>query len=90
MPLAVYRGHVLHELWEDEDEPSEGWTFCLAGPMGNDARAWLSPRARLIWTLEAASHFEAMTRYYERMGWGVYSTDFPEVDKQSYADRGWE
>lgn len=29
-------------------------------------------------------------RYYERMGWGVYSTDFPEVDKQSYADRGWE
>jgi hypothetical protein len=41
-------------------------------------------------TVEAESHFEAMTLYYERQGWGTYTTDFPEVDKQTYRERGWE
>ena len=43
-----------------------------------------------MWTIEAASHFEAMTMYYEHMGWGEYRTDFLEIDQQTYADRGWE
>jgi hypothetical protein len=30
-----------------------------------------------------------MTLYYEHIGWGVYTTDFPEIDRQTYADRGW-
>ena len=50
---------VLHELWDDPG--SEGrFTFCLSGPHGEQARARLSPGARLVWTVEAASHFEAM------------------------------
>jgi hypothetical protein len=43
-----------------------------------------------VWTVEASSHFEAMTLYYEHMGWGQYTTDFPDLDRRTYADRGWE
>jgi hypothetical protein len=58
--------------------------------MGDDARGLLGPTAKLAWTVEAASHVEAMTLYYEHMGWGTYTTDFPEIDRQTYRDRGWE
>jgi hypothetical protein len=75
---------VLHELW---DEGDEGLTFCLAGPMGDGARRLLGAGARIV---EARSHFEAMSRYHEHMGWGEYSTDYPEFDMQPYSERGWE
>ena len=78
---------MLHELWAEEDGEQ---TLCLAGPMGDDARRLLGPTARLVWTVEAKSHFEVMTLYYEHMGWGTYTTDFPDVDHQTYAERGWE
>ncbi len=58
--------------------------------MGDDARKALELGSRLVWTVEAASHFEAMTKYYAHMGWGEYTTDFPDIDKQTYAERGWE
>jgi hypothetical protein len=80
---------MLHELWEDPDDDGR-WTFVFAGPMGDDARAWLGSRARLTWTVEASSHFEAMTLYYEHQGWAPYTTDFPEEDRQPYAELGWE
>jgi hypothetical protein len=83
----VYARQVLHELW---DEGDDGRTFCLAGPMGADARRLLGAGARLVWTVEARSHFEAMTLYHKHLGWGEYSTDYPEIDKQTYAERGWE
>ena len=78
---------MLHELW---DEGQDGQTFCLAGPKGDEARQMLGPAARKVWTVEAASHFEAMRLYYEHMGWGEYTTDFAELDRQTYAERGWE
>jgi hypothetical protein len=71
-----YGSIVLHELWDDGEN---GQTFCLAGPMGNYARAMLGPHARLSWTVDAASHFEAMTRYYDHMGWHVH--DRPELGR---------
>lgn len=61
----AYVEPVLHELWDDGDE---GQTFCLAGHHGDQARTLLSPRAKLVWTVEAQSHLEAMTLYYEHMG----------------------
>jgi hypothetical protein len=64
---------LKHELWEESG--GEELTFCLAGPHGDDARKLLSPDAKLIWTVEAGSHFEAMTAYYKFMGWGEYTTD---------------
>jgi len=74
---------MLHELWIE----STGQTFCLAGPNGDAARALLEPGARLTWTVNADSHFEAMTKYYEHMVWGTYKSDFPEIDSQPYVQR---
>ena len=76
---------MLHEL----SVHSEGQDFCLAGPRGDEQRALMPPDARLVWTVEATSHFEAMTLYYEHMDWGEYTTDLPEYDRRTYADWGW-
>ena len=48
---------LQHELWVEQD----GQTFCLAGPMGDDARRLLAPGAQLVWQVEADSHFQDMT-----------------------------
>jgi hypothetical protein len=73
---------LIHELWED---PDGLWTFCPAGPKGKAARDNLPPTSRLVWTVEADSHFAAMTAYYRRQGWGEYSTEHPQ-DFDSYPD----
>lgn len=65
-------------------------SFRLAGPMGDGQRALHGDGAELVWTVEAASHFEAMTLFYEHMGWGLYTTEYPEIDRETYASRGWE
>lgn len=83
---------MLHELWEDpadDDGYGPSLTFCLTGPRGDAARSLLSASARLTWTVEAESHFEALTLYYEHMGWGTYTTD-QEWDHRTYAEHGWE
>lgn len=72
---------LKHELWEDNG--GKEYTFCLAGSQGDAARRLLTPDAKLIWTVEAGSHFEAMTKYYKFMNWGEYRTD-QEWDKQPY------
>lgn len=77
---------MRHELWM---EPDGEQTFCLAGPHGEGGRALLHPDAKLVWVVEAESHFGAMSKYYEYMGWGVYTSDFPEQDKITYEQLGW-
>jgi len=74
---------LKHELWEEGGGTE--LTFCLAGPRGDGARKTLGPDAKLIWTVEAESHFEAMTLYHEFMGWGEYKTEW-EMDKQPYPE----
>ena len=66
---------LKHELWS---EPDGQWTFCLAGQMGNAARAALSANAQLVWTVHADSHYEAMSKYYKHQGWGEYTSAFVE------------
>jgi hypothetical protein len=73
---------MKHELWVD---PEGLDTFCLAGPKGDAARGLLPAGATLEWTVEAPSHFDAMTRYYAYRGHGRYTTDYPEIDMQPYA-----
>lgn len=83
---------MLHELWDDEPETESfggSQLFCLAGPEGDGARALLAPGATLVWTVEAGSHFEAMTLYYEYQGWGTYTTDW-EGSKDPYPATGSE
>ena len=46
--------------------------------------------AVLTWTVDADSHFEAMTKYYEHMDWGTYTTPWPDLDTQTYAEWGFE
>lgn len=65
------------------------YTFCLAGPRGDQARPALSPSAHLTWTAEADSHYQAITLYYEYMGWGTCTTG-QERDRRAYAEDGWE
>jgi hypothetical protein len=77
---------VLHELWVDRNGLD---TFCLAGPMGDGARALLERPAELVWSVEAGSHFEAMTLYYEFRNRGEYTSD-QAWDFVSYKDHGWE
>ena len=74
---------LVHELWVSDD--SEEFTFCLAGPGGESARATLKKNARLTWTCNAESYFEAMTKYYEHQGWGEYTSDFVQ-DRLRYID----
>ena len=74
---------LKHELWEEKE--GGGQTFCLAGSRGEDARNLLGPDAKLIWSVEAGSHFEAMTAYYKFMDWGEYTTD-QEWDMQPYPE----
>lgn len=78
---------MKHELWAESNGEQ---TFCLAGPHGDSVRALLSPGAIMVWETEAESHFEAMTQYWARMGWGPYTTDFPEQDRLTYRELGLE
>ena len=77
---------MQHELWL---EPDGEQTFCLAGAHGEGARALLHPDAKLVLVVEAESHFEAMSKYYQYMGWGSYTSDFSEQDKITYEQLGW-
>jgi hypothetical protein len=77
---------LLLEVWEnfgDEGEPLPALLY--AGPRGDASRRLLGSKARLIATIQAGSHFEAMTRYHELMGWGPYKTD-QACDYQPYPD----
>ncbi|SDO97672.1 hypothetical protein SAMN04489798_4350 [Pseudomonas arsenicoxydans] len=78
---------MKHELWL---EPDGRRMFCVAGIHGEEARSLLHADAQLIWQVEADSYFEAMTQYYSYMAWGKYQSDFPEQDKATYRELGWE
>jgi hypothetical protein len=56
---------LKHEVWIDTDGLE---MCCLAGPDGDEARGLLEPGAKLLWTFEAGSHFEAMTIYHQHLG----------------------
>jgi tRNA(Glu) U13 pseudouridine synthase TruD len=72
---------MKHELWVD---PEGLDTFCLSGPKGNAARELLPAGSTLEWTVEAKSHFEAMTRYYEYQRYGTYESEHHFLDNKLY------
>ena len=73
---------LIHEVWID----SEGLPgMCLAGPKGDGFRKLQGPGAKLIATIEASSHFEAMTKYNAMLGLDTYTTQF-ESDREIYPE----
>lgn len=76
---------MLHELWVD---PEGLDSFALSGSDGDAQRALLPEGSTLEWTVEAVSHFDAMTKYYEYRGLGRYTTPYPDFDNQTYEERG--
>jgi hypothetical protein len=64
-----------HELWKEEDADATEYAFFLS--RHRDMQQ-LGPNAQLIWTVDADSYAEAMTKYYEFMDWGKYKVMSPE------------
>ena len=74
---------LKHELWEAPDDTEA--TFCLSGPMGDDARKLMALGSKLIWTVMASSHFDAMTKYHQYKKWEPYKTEH-SWDREPYPD----
>jgi hypothetical protein len=71
---------IKHDIWQDP----EGLTcLCYSGKLGDESRSILEPKSKIIHSFYADSNFEAMTKYYEFMNWGVYTSEF-EMDKTPY------
>jgi|GEM_PF-378599 len=71
---------VKHDIWRDR----YGLTMlCFSGELGLEARTLLEPGSELIHSFYASSHFDAMTKYYEFMNWGIYETEH-ESDRIPY------
>jgi hypothetical protein len=65
-----------HEVWICGDgNPG----CCLAGLAGDGARQLFAEdgAARLVWTFEAGSHYEAMNKYHAYLGREPYTTHQP-------------
>jgi hypothetical protein len=71
---------IKHDIWKD----NEGLTsLILSGDLGVQGRSLLEKGSQIIYSFYADSHFDAMTKYYEFMGWAKYETEF-ELDKNPY------
>lgn len=69
---------LRHELWEQPSEDGQMLPgLCLAGPDGKGFRELLEPGARLVVTFEASCHFDAMSKYYQLVGYGEYVNEEP-------------
>ena len=73
----------LHEIWIDKNGLHG---CCLAGPEGEGFRNLLDQPAQKIHEFYASNHIEAMTYYYDYMGYGEYTTDFPDIDGREYEE----
>lgn len=71
---------LKHEAWYEADGT---WTFCFAGPMGDNARSLMNPKAVLSFIVWADSHFQAMATYNNILGWYPYETTH-KSDFQKY------
>jgi hypothetical protein len=71
------------ELWQSRGA-AIATTVCEVGPSGDQCRAMLEPDAELIWQFEGHSHLDTMQRYYDYMGFGIYASNFPDLDCEPY------
>lgn len=71
---------IKHDIWQD---PEELTMLCFSDELGEESRTILEPNSKIIHSFYADSHFDAMTKYYAFMDWGIYTTEF-EMDKEAY------
>jgi hypothetical protein len=77
--MAILR----HEVWVGADGLPG---CCLAGPDGEAARRLFAEGgAKLVWTFEACSHFDAMVKYHQYLGREPYTTEYAQ-DHEPYPD----
>jgi hypothetical protein len=76
---------LRHEIWR-EDGACTGITCCLAGPMGDQARAMLEPGAYLLQLFMAGSQFEAGTIRNRILGIEPYRSEWEALDSQPYPE----
>jgi hypothetical protein len=72
---------IKHEVWIN----NQGLTTLCRGDKRRDECRRLAQEedSKIIHAFYANSHFEAMTLYYQFMGWGEYTTTF-ESDELPY------
>jgi hypothetical protein len=85
MPTSAIHDHkLICQVWLDLNVDGQALPCLLyAGPRGDESRRLLSSKARLVQNISAHTHFEAMTIYYQLMGWGTYTTN-QAWDRQPY------
>jgi hypothetical protein len=71
---------IKHEVWANKGGLT---TLCYGGELGEESRSTLQGGEKLIYSFFANSHFDAMTKYYAFMNWGIYESAFDE-DKLPY------
>jgi hypothetical protein len=71
------------EVWQSKGD-SIATTVCEVGLRGDQCRSILAPDAKLIWKFEGYSHLDTMQRYYDFMGFGIYISEWPDLDCQPY------
>jgi hypothetical protein len=72
--------NIKHDIWRSKEELT---SLCYSDELGEESRSILEPDSEIIHSFYANSHFDAMTKYYEFMNWGIYETEF-EIDKVPY------
>lgn len=73
---------LYSEIWQ---EPDGCTSLLFSGQLGDQSRNLLADGSILLKTIFAKSHFEAMTIYWEFMGWGEYVCS-NEMDMQPYSE----
>jgi hypothetical protein len=76
---------LLHEIWR-ADGDCAAITCCLAGPMGDQARAMLEPGAYLLQVFWAGSQLEAGTIRNKILGFEPYRSEWEAIDNQPYPE----
>lgn len=59
-------------------------SVCPAGPAGEPCRAMNEPGSRLAHVYTASSELDQMQQYYDYMGFGIYTSHWPELAARPY------
>lgn len=69
----------LHDVWYCPDGHGNSLPACIPhGPDEDAARTLNEPGSEWVWTFWASSHAEAMSIYYEFVGYGKYTTQYDD------------